>query len=164
MGVHQPIDTNAARDLLWREGHQLRSQFLDSFARLETTVRDYAKRLGLKLPENAPFSQRAKALRAVRDHFCKPKKLDERLDEIAELTSIRADIVHSVLEAVKVWDGREETSLLQFRNVATSSASARQFTLDELKKLAARAATLAHQFSQQQLKAPALAAPASASE
>lgn len=164
MGVHQPSDFIAERERIRREGEPLRSRFLDGFARLESSVHAYGQRLQLKTTATAPFGQHLKALRAAREQFRHPKKLDERLDEISELNAIRADIVHAVLESAQVWDGKEQVSLLQFRNVGAESALARQFSCEALAKLATRVTVLAHQFSQQQLKAPAPTGRASASE
>lgn len=164
MGIPLQIEAPTKRDQLRCEGQLLRGKFLDAFARLEGSVLDYVHRLELSLPSNAPFIQRLNALKKAREQFKHPKKLDERHAELVEINAIRADIVHAVLEAVQIWDGTDETNLLQFRNVGNPSAVARQLSCEELAKLASRVGVLAHQFSQQQLKAPAPAAPASTSE
>ena len=155
MGAPQPLNATSVRDKLWRDGHQLRSQFLDSFARLETIILGFVVRLDLPLPSNAPFSQRTKALRKERDRFTKPENLEAWLTEISRLTEFRADIVHSILEVVQVNEADDPRWLLMFRNCGDPDRPALLVTAESLRKSVGRLKNIADQFSAQKLKAPA---------
>ena len=142
----------------------LRGKYVDAFARLEAVVQHTITQLCLKLPVNAPFSQKLRELKKARGQFRHPTKLDERIKEIDGILATRADIVHSVLAIALVWDGKDEHHQLMFQNAGNAAKPPLLITEEELRKTAGRIETLAHQFSQQQLKEPAPTGPASASE
>lgn len=142
----------------------LRGKFVDAFARLEAVVHNTAVQLSLNLPVNAPFSQKLRELKKTRGQFRHPAKLDERIKEMEGVSGMRADIVHSVLAIALIWDGKDERRLLMFQNAGSPAKPPFLISEEELRQAAGRVETLAHQFSQQQLKAPTPAAPASASE
>ncbi len=163
MGVHQSLAAADPREAIRREAHGLRSAFLDSCARIEAAVQDYLTRLNIETKPTSSFAVKLQALAKARDQFRHPARLDARIKELAELSACRNDIVHSILAVATIWDGLTEQHWLVFRKVATPDGRPLLLNPDALKAMTVRAKTLAHQFSQQPLKAPAPAAPAPAS-
>jgi hypothetical protein len=76
---------------------------------------------------------------------------------------MRADIVHSILAVAFIWDGKDERMMLMFQNVADALRPPLLLSVQDLQKNIAQLNQLAHQFSQQQLKAPTPAAAGSPS-
>ena len=141
----------------------LRGKFIDAFARLEGAVTEYLIRLELKAAPRAPFSHKLKYLAASRDRFSHPKKLDDRIIAIGALNEVRADLAHSELTViVQFGEAKPLEQWLGFQNASHTGKPLRAITPDQLKQMTADANQLAKQFGQQQLKAAAPAAPASA--
>jgi len=141
----------------------LRSEFLDSFGRLEAEVMQYIGKTEVKATSSTPFSQKLAALAKARDRFKNPKRLDVRIAAIRELLPVRADIVHSVLELILIFDGQTTSMKLQFRNSSDCERRPLTLTHDQLAIIIRRLNQLAGQFSHQRLKEAAPAARASAS-
>jgi hypothetical protein len=164
MGINAPASMLHERAEIRREAQLLRGEFLDGFARLETSINSYLALLDVRPRPNAPFGQRMAALKAARERFRAPKKLDDRLAAIAVVAAFRADLVHSVLTVAHLWDGKQDQWLLMFRNAGDVHKAPLIMSCDDLRKAVGRIETLAHQFSQQQLTATTPAARACASE
>ena len=167
MGCESPIgkgDLEQSPNAVWAEGQLMRGRFIDAFSRLEGAVTEYLIRLELKAAPRALFSQKLKYLTASRDRFVHPKKLDDRIASIMTLNDMRSDLAHAVLTVIVQYD---ETKALQhwlgFQNASLSEKPLRIVSLEQLRKMTQDANRLATQFAQQQLKATAPIAPASAS-
>ena len=166
MGCEIPISKAGLEqnpNAVWAEGQLLRGRFIDAFSRLEGAVTEYLVRLELKAAPRALFSQKLKYLTASRDRFVHPKKLDDRIAAIMTLNEMRSDLAHAVLTVIIQYD---ETKAIEhwlgFQNASLSDKPLRVVSLDQLRKMTQDANRLATQFTQQQLKAEAPAAPASA--
>ena len=142
------------------QGQLLRGDFLDAFGRLENAVMQYIGKTDVKAAPGVSFAQKLTALAKARDRFRNPKRLDVRINAIRELLPVRADIVHSALEVIVVFDGRSMTSKLQFQNAADAGRPPLVLAGDELNILIRKLNQLAAQFSHQRLKeaAPARSA------
>ncbi len=136
---------------------------MDAFARVESAVVAYLIQLNEKCCPTAPLGQKMETLRKARDRFQKPAKLDARLDKIAMLSTVRADVVHSVMEIVQVREGEGLRWLFMFRNSGDAERPVLLLSPETMRKVTGDLNTIAHQFSDQPLKPPAPAAPAAAS-
>lgn len=165
MGFEIPVIKGAdAPDLhvLRQEAQLLRCDFLDAFARLESAVMQYIGQTDVKASPGQAFSQKLILLQKARNRFRNPKRLDVRVAAIQQLLSVRADIVHSVLEIALLFDGRMTTNKLSFKNSSNAQRPAILLDREELISMTRRLNQLAYQFSQQRLKEAVPAAPASA--
>ncbi|HZG34013.1 MAG TPA: hypothetical protein VEZ59_12100 [Sphingopyxis sp.] len=163
MGCETPIikDRKSVEYLELRQrGQLLRGDFLDAFARLESAVMQYIGRTDVKASPGQPFSQKLVLLQKARERFRNPKRLDVRIAAIQQLLPVRADIVHSILEAAILFDGRATSERYCFRNSSNAISPPRLIEGDELIAMTRRLNQLAHQFSQQRLKEAGSAAPA----
>lgn len=145
-----------------KQAQLLRGEFLDAFGRLETAVMRYIGQTDVKATSSMPFSQKLTALAKARDRFRNPKRLDVRIAAIRELLTVRADVVHSVLEIIVSFDGRTTTTKLKFQNASDFDRRALALSTEQFALIIRRLNQLAAQFSHQRLKEAAPAAPASA--
>lgn len=164
MGCEPPIIKAADQSDLRHvreQGQLLRAEFLDAFGRLETEVMRYIGKTEVKATSSTPFSQKLAALAKARSRFKNPKRLDVRIAAIRDLLSVRADIVHSVLELVLTFDGQSTSTKLRFQNASDRERQPLIVTEEELADIIRRLNQLAGQFSHQRLKEATPTAPAS---
>jgi hypothetical protein len=83
-----------------------RSEFLDGFADLEAGVMEFLRKLGKQTKDGGGFAQRLKAFKELQQSSQLPTKNLARRDsiheEIVDILRLRADLVHSRMEAIKV--------------------------------------------------------------
>lgn len=159
--ISKGVELSDLRDIR-EQGQMLRGDFLDAFGRLEAEVMQYIGKTEVKATSSMPFSQKLIALAKARDRFQNPKRLDVRIAAIRELLTVRADVVHSVLELVLVFDGQTTATKLQFQNSSDRERPPLTLSFDQLATIIRRLNQLAAQFSHQRLKEAAPTAPASA--
>jgi hypothetical protein len=156
----EAVDLRALRE----RGQLLRGEFLDAFAKLEAAVMDYIVRLELKAAPGTPLTQKLTRLSGAKDHFVHPKKLEERIKAITLLNDKRTDLVHAVLTVIVRYDGSKAIeNWFGFQNACHTDKKLRILTVEEMKDMVREAKQLSSQFSHQQLKEAAPAAPAAAS-
>lgn len=139
-------------------GHILRSQLLDAFARVELAVAALSASADIVVSSTAAFSQRISALKKGKDAFHRPAAIDNLVIEAGEASKLRSTVVHAEM---CIAEHRQETIFI-FRNVADLT-HARTLTEADFKSETSKLRNLANRVSQQRLKAPAPAAPASSS-
>ena len=131
------------------EFYRLRSDCIDAFASLETSVYRLASILKIQADSRGQFSQLIKKLKAApaSPQLSKENaaKLKACCEEVASLLGQRADIVHSRM--VIVQDGTENLAI--FRNsvaVSSGSCDARVYEMRTLIEVARKTVQLAVRF------------------
>ena len=146
------------------DGHMLRSQMLDAFARLEKTIADKACEAGVKPSRCTSMSDYLQHL--AKAEFKNMSKAKQRIEAAQKIVFCRNDVVHSELGLIEC-SGTMSGSFYIFQNVGMEPEAGSCLRLIEAEEFAAlpgRIRKIANEIKQQPLKATAPASPVSASD
>jgi hypothetical protein len=110
-----PILQDAAR-----EGHCLRSQFLNAFIPIEIWADETARQLSEKIKPTAPLGQKltliASEAKADKSKFAHPHHVLPLIERVRKMSDRRSNLVHAKLVTANTDEG---TFLWMFRNIAS---------------------------------------------
>ena len=120
--------------------YRLRSEMLDCFADVEAAILNYIAENGAKpICETAPLGHKIEAAKKIPagPHRSKElkKKTDAELFRIAELLTIRADLVHSRMEIAITTSNSIVAIFRNAKNSASDDRAASVFTLPQFREL-----------------------------